>query len=118
MIRHRRPPLLRYKVYFQVVLDALGTKATYILGSANAEPVRQIQQRVMKHDLWHGIDTNSKERWLYYAMRRELIVTFTSGLISDAIKRRGKRGYRRSWGDTVRVMRRRRAPHGAFDQSS
>jgi hypothetical protein len=85
---HGRPLLLRYKVYTQLVVDAFRTKATYILGSSTIESIRRVQQRLMKHLLWHGIDINSEERWLYCVKRQELFTAFGRGLIIDLLERR------------------------------
>jgi hypothetical protein len=86
MTPNQRPPLLRYKIYTQAALDAFKTDSTYILGGTYVEKVRRIQQRVMKHDLWHGINIYSREHWIYYAKRRELLSSFLWEFICELSK--------------------------------
>jgi hypothetical protein len=91
---HARWPLSRdvagrrpgWPIRHPQALDAFKTDSTYILGGTYVEKVRRIQQQVMEHDLWHGINIYSREHWSYYAKRRELLSSFLWEFICELSK--------------------------------
>jgi hypothetical protein len=85
MVPHGRGPLLRYRIYGRVVLDAVRSRCVLFLDGTTTPKVRQVQQQLMRHDLWHGVDVHSRERWVYYALRREMAAVFLAELTKTAI---------------------------------
>lgn len=85
MRKGQRGAFLRHRVYVQVMLDFYQSGADVMLAGTLVEKIRRMQQVVLRHNLWHGVDTQGGEYWIYYGYRRELLGNFAAAFVKETL---------------------------------